>query len=244
LRIYALIPARSGSKGLPDKNVLEIDGHPLMAYSIAFGLALGIDRVLVSTDSERYAEIGRRYGAECPFLRSEAASTDASREEDILDDLDSRLPLHGIELPDVWVWLKPTSPFRSVAKVHEGLEVLRTRPEIDSVRLVSEGDARLQIVNGDGYLEPLLKEWPPELSKVPRTRLVRTYHPFSLEIFRHSGWAARGAAFMGRKIVPLLQSRITGLDIDDRDGFEIIKALIESRPRAPIVAGHLVPVGQ
>jgi CMP-N-acetylneuraminic acid synthetase len=242
MRVYALIPARSGSKGLPDKNVLEIDGHPLIAYSIAFGQALGIDRVLVSTDSERYADIGRRYGAECPFLRSEAASSDASREEDILGDLDPRLPAHGIELPDIWVWLKPTSPFRSVANVHEGLEILRTRPEIDSVRLVSEGDARLQVINGEGYLEPLLKEWPTELSKVPRTRLVRTFHPFSLEIFRHDGWVKGGTAFMGRKILPILQSRITGLDIDDRDGFDIIKALIETRPQAPIVADHLVPV--
>jgi CMP-N,N'-diacetyllegionaminic acid synthase len=129
-----------------------------------------------------------------------------------------------------------------VSKVREGLEVLRTRPEIDSVRLVSEGDARLQIVNSEGYLEPLLKEWPPELSKIPRTRLVKTYHPFTLEIFRHSGWVKGSAAFMGRSILPIPQSRITGLDIDDRDGFDIVKALIESRPRAPIVAKHLVPI--
>jgi len=198
MRIYALIPARSGSKGLPDKNIMDIDGHPLIAYAIAFGRALGIDRVMLSTDSERYAEIGRRYGAECPFLRSEAAASDASREEDILGDLHARLPAHGIELPDVWVWLKPTSPFRSLAKVREGLEVLRARPEVDSVRLVCEADARLQIINGEGYLEALLKEWPPEYSKVPRNRLVRTYLPFPLEIFRHSSWVKGGTAFMGR----------------------------------------------
>lgn len=241
MRVYALVPARSGSKGLPDKNILEIDNRPLLAYSIAFGLALGIDRVLVSTDSGHYAEIARAYGAECPFLRASEASSDAAREEDILDDLDLRLPQHGIALPDVWVWLKPTSPFRRADAVRNGLEILRTRPDVDSVRLVSEGDARLQIINADGFLEPLLTEWPPHLSKIPRTRLMKTYHPFSLEIFRHKGWKENRTLFMGRRILPIIQSRITGLDIDDRDGFEIIKALIEARPRARIVSEHLPP---
>nr|WP_229600770.1 acylneuraminate cytidylyltransferase family protein [Reyranella sp. MMS21-HV4-11] len=241
MRVYALVPARSGSKGLPDKNILEIDGCPLIAWAIRFGLALGIDRVILSTDSDRYAQLGLAHGAECPFLRSGNASTDTAREEDILEDLHNRLPQSGIELPDVWVWLKPTSPFRKLASVHEALAILKSRPEIDSVRLVSEGDARLQIVNRDGYLEPLLKEWPEHLSKIPRTHLVKVYHPYSLEIFRHSGWVTHRAAFMGKRILPIVQSRITGLDIDDRDGFDIIKALIEARPRAPIISEHLPP---
>lgn len=241
MRVYALVPARSGSKGLPDKNVLEIDGRPLLAYSIAFGLALGIDRVFVSTDSDRYAAIAREHGAECPFLRAPVASSDAAREEDILDDLNVRLPQHGIDLPDVWVWLKPTSPFRRIDAVREGLEILRTRSDVDSVRLVSEGDARLQVINNEGFLEPLLDEWPEHLSKIPRTRLVKTYHPFSLEIFRNKQWMENRTLFMGRRIFPIIQSRITGLDIDDRDGFEIIKALIEARPRARIVSDHLPP---
>lgn len=241
LRVYALVPARSGSKGLPDKNILEIDGRPLIGHAIAFGLSLKIDRVLVSTDSERYAEIGRQWGGESPFLRAASASSDAAREEDILDDLDARLPQHGIELPDVWVWLKPTSPFRRRDAVLEGLDILRTRADVDSVRLVSEADARLQVINSSGYLEPLLKEWPAHLSKIPRTTLMKTYHPFSLEIFRHQGWRVNRTLFMGRHIVPLLQSRITGLDIDDKDGFDIIKALIEARPRPKIVSDHLPP---
>src|SRR5258708_24001962 len=66
--IYALIPARSGSKGLPDKNILPIDGHPLIAYSIAFAQKLEIDRELVSTDSPVYREISLRYGGEWPYL--------------------------------------------------------------------------------------------------------------------------------------------------------------------------------
>ena len=238
--VYALVPARSGSKGLPDKNVLPVDGHPLIAYSIAFGLKLGVGRVLVSTDSVRYAGIARAFGAECPFLRADFASSDSAREEDILADLDARLPRHGIPLPDIWVWLKPTNPFRSISAVHQAIEILATRPDVDSVRLVTEADARLQVINDEGYLEPLLSAWPDGYSKIPRDRLQKAYYPFNLEVFRHRGWVAWKQGFMGRRIVPLPQPRITGLDIDDRDGFEIVKALIEARPRADIVARHLV----
>jgi CMP-N,N'-diacetyllegionaminic acid synthase len=240
MRVYALIPARSGSKGVPDKNILEIDGRPLMAYSIAFGRALGIDRVLLSTDSAAYAEIGRTHGAECPFLRADFASSDRAREEDILADLDARLPAHGIELPDLWVWLKPTSPFRRLDAVHRAIDLLSRDTDIDSVRLVSEADARLQVINDQGYLEPLLpRSWPAHISKIPRTAIAPAYMPYNLEVFRHDGWRKWGTGFMGKRIAPILQSHITGLDIDDRDDFDLIKALIESRPRARIVADHL-----
>ena len=138
MRAYALIPARSGSKGLPDKNILPIAGHPLLAYSAAFGKAIPVERVLLSTDSPKYAEIGRAYGAECPALRGAEAASDTAMEEDILADLDRTLPGLGVALPDVWVWLKPTCPFRDPAAVAKALEVLRERPDVDSVRIVTE----------------------------------------------------------------------------------------------------------
>ena len=70
MRSIAIIPARSGSKGLPDKNIKPLNGKPLLAYSIEAALASGMfDAVHVSTDSERYADIARQYGADEPFLR-------------------------------------------------------------------------------------------------------------------------------------------------------------------------------
>ena len=240
MRAYALIPARSGSKGLPDKNIMEIDGIPLLAYSVMFGKALRIDRVLLSTDSQKYADIGERFGAECPFLRSAEAASDSAGEHHILADLDARLPRHGIELPDVWVWLKPTCPFRSRDAVQQALRLLENDPSLHSVRIVTEADARIHRINEQGFLEPYFPGlWPPERSKIPRTYLPKAYSPFNLEVFRHEGWKERGALFMGTRIKPIVLPRITGLDIDDRDGAEIIKALIEARPRPEFVARHL-----
>ena len=69
--------------------------------------------MLVSTDSPKYQEIANTYGAECPYMRGPAASHDTAMEEDILADLEQNLPKHGIDIPDFWIWLKPTCPFRN-----------------------------------------------------------------------------------------------------------------------------------
>jgi len=239
MTVYALIPARSGSKGLPNKNILEVDGHPLIAYSIAFARKLGIDRILVSTDSESYRDIALRYGAECPYLRSAAASSDTAQESEILEDLSANLPNHSIALPDVWVWLKPVNPFRSLDAARQALKILSERHDVDSVRIVSEADARLHTVSENGFLAPYGRGWDGSLSKMPRSRFPKVYQPYNLEVFRHRGWVERRGLFMGTRIVPIVASKITGLDVDDSDTFEIAKALIEMRPRPEVVASHI-----
>jgi len=86
-------------------------------------------------------------------LRREEASIDTAREEDILFDLDRNLPKFQIESPDIWVCLKPTNPFRDLQKGNEGIKKLISNPVLDSVRLVSEADLRLQQINENGFLE-------------------------------------------------------------------------------------------
>jgi CMP-N,N'-diacetyllegionaminic acid synthase len=238
-KVYALIPARSGSKGLPNKNILAIDGHPLIAYSIAFARKLAVERIIVSTDSEDYRAIALRYGGECPFLRGADASGDRAQEAEILTDLAASLAAHSIALPDIWVWLKPVNPFRDPETVAAALCILAERPDVDSVRIVSEADARLHAVDAAGFLAPYGPGWDPALSKMPRSRFPKVYQPYNLEVFRHRGFVERGGRFMGSRIVPIVASRITGIDIDDAETFEIAKALIEMRPRPAVVARHI-----
>jgi CMP-N,N'-diacetyllegionaminic acid synthase len=239
MKVYALIPARSGSKGVPHKNIREIDGHPLMAYSIAFARRLAIDRIIVSTDSEVYRGVALRYGAECPYLRGAEASSDTANQQEIVADLADNLPRLSIPLPDVWINLKPVNPFRSLEAVETALAILRERPDVDSVRIVSEVDARLHYVNAAGFLVPYGSGWDPNLSKMLRSRFPKVYQPYNLEVFRHHGWVERGPRFMGERIVPIVEPKITGLDIDDEDTFDIAKALIEMRPRPAVVARHI-----
>jgi CMP-N,N'-diacetyllegionaminic acid synthase len=231
MRVYAYIMARSGSKGVPHKNIREIAGHPLLAYSVAFAKKTGVERIIVSTDSSHYREIALAYGAECPYLRGAKASSDTALDEDILADFEENLPQHGIDLPDIWVRLKPTTPFRTVASVEAAITALAGDPTLDSVRIVCEADARLHVVNAKGFLEPLLPSWDPTRSVIRRSELPQAYKPFNLHVFRHSGWRERGALFMGRRVKPIVEHKITGIDIDDQDDLDLVKALIETRPR-------------
>ena len=81
--ILAIIPARGGSKGIPGKNIKELAGKPLIAYTIeAARRAPSVSRVIVSTDSQEIADVAMRYGAEVPFLRPEELASDTAKTMD------------------------------------------------------------------------------------------------------------------------------------------------------------------
>jgi len=231
VRVYALIPARSGSRGVPDKNIREIAGHPLFAYSIAFAKKINFERIIVSTDSPKYQEIAVRYGADCPYLRGPEASSHTAMEEDILADLATNFPRLGIDMPDVWVRLKPTSPFRSVRSVEAAIDALERNPGITSVRIVSATETRPHVIDKNGFLVPQSPQWDQRRSVMRRDEFAPAYKPFNLDVLRHALWVERGSAYMGDRVRPIIDHKITGLDIDDEDDFEIAKALISLTPR-------------
>lgn len=238
---YAMIPARSGSKGVPNKNIQMLGGHPLLAYAIAFSKAVGVDQVILSTDSEEYAKIGESYGALVPGLRSPENSTDAALTEAIFPELDHALPARGIAMPDIWIRLKPTSPFRCQASVRKGIEILKSDPTIDSVRIVSPADARLVTCDEDGFLKPLIPDmWPESRSVIPRNGLPEVFSPYNLDISRDRLWREDLTGYMGRRIKPIVAHAITGLDINEQDDMDIIRAIVESAPWPKVVSDHLV----
>lgn len=111
-KVLAIIPARSGSKGIKDKNIRELCGKPLIAYTIEAALNSKVcDSVIVSTDSEKIATIARKYGAEVPFLRSKANASDTSKTIDAIIEVIDSLKKIGRSY-DIVVLLQPTSPLR------------------------------------------------------------------------------------------------------------------------------------
>ncbi|MBT6052972.1 MAG: acylneuraminate cytidylyltransferase family protein, partial [Candidatus Scalindua sp.] len=118
----AIIPARSGSKGVPRKNIYFLGGHPLIAYTIAAAvLSSYIERVIVSTDSEEIAGIARDYGAEVPFLRPlEFARDHSSDREYLLHTMQWFQDSEG-HVPEYWVHLRPTTPLREVGIVDQAI---------------------------------------------------------------------------------------------------------------------------
>lgn len=117
MRNLAIIPARSGSKGLIHKNIMNLDGMPLLGYSVIAAKKSGLfDKVMVSTDSEEYAAVARKCGAEVPFLRSEKNSTDTAGSWDVVEEVLDCYMAQGIEFDNVCL-LQPTSPMRTAEDI-------------------------------------------------------------------------------------------------------------------------------
>ncbi len=118
MSLHAFIPARFGSKGIPKKNIVDVHGHPLIAYSIIAALECDqIDRVIVSTDSEEIASVARKYGAETPFLRPSEFAQDHSTDSEVLLHL-----FEHVDMEEV-VFLRPTTPLRNPKKMSEYIKV-------------------------------------------------------------------------------------------------------------------------
>jgi CMP-N-acetylneuraminic acid synthetase len=223
IRVWAIVAARSGSKGLPGKNVRLLAGKPLIAHAINFSNVSGIfEKVLLSTDSEEYAKIGTSYGAWVPFLRGLNASQDDSMEEHILEDLDEKLKLNNIIPPDVIVWLRPTFPFRSVEDLKLGLSKLDAN--VDSVRLVTEGEPRLYEIQSD-FLVPRFDDGGR--SMIRRQEFPSTYKVFHTDIFWYRN-IAKGKEFLGKKVRAVPIHKICAMDVDGFEDFQMIEALMAS----------------
>ena len=155
--IWAIIPARSGSKGLKDKNITKFLGKPLLEHSINFAKKLKfIDKIILSTDSKKYKKIGLKSGAEVPFLRSKEASKSDSMEEDVLEDIRKKLIKIKEKLPDHILWLRPTCPLRDVKIYHKAYKKFKT--EKKSVCIVSQTDPRV-FINKNNKIIPLNKNF-------------------------------------------------------------------------------------
>ena len=127
MKNIAIIPARSGSKGLKDKNIRNFGGKPLLSYTIEAAIASGeFEEVMVSTDSKRYAEIARAYGAQVPFLRSEATSSDTASSWDMVDEVLVDYRKVGKTF-DTFCLLQPTSPLRNAADIKEAYKLFKEK---------------------------------------------------------------------------------------------------------------------
>lgn len=162
--IVALIPARSGSVRLTDKNVLPLAGHPVLAYTIAAARASGIfSAVILSTDSEKYAAIGRHYGAEIPFLRPAEFATETSPDFEWIKYTLHTLADAGRSF-DCFSILRPTSPLRRPETIQRAWSEFRAETGIDSLRAVEkvrQHPGKMWVIRGRRMI-PLLPLSPPD----------------------------------------------------------------------------------
>lgn len=222
----ALIPARSGSKRLPDKNIRTLAGHPTLAYTIAAAMRSGVfHQVVVSTDSEHYAEVARTYGAEVPFLRPDAFACDTAPDIGWVRHALSKLPA-----ADAFSILRPTSPFRTPETIRRAWMQFNSDPMVDSLRAVQpvrEHPGKMWVVRGE-VMTPLL---PFELDGTPwhsnQTQALPKVmvQNASLEI-AWSRVVAETGTISGYVVRPFLTEGYEGFDLNRPDDWDLALDLV------------------
>jgi CMP-N,N'-diacetyllegionaminic acid synthase len=225
----ALIPARSGSERVPQKNIRPLAGHPLLAYAIATAREAGIfDRVVCSTDSEEIARIARWYGAEVPFLRPAEYATATSPDIEWLKYTLEELREHY----DLFALVRATNPFRGPDVFRRGLEQLLATPEADSIRaveLVKQHPGKMWVVEGQ-VMRPLLDQshldaaWHAgQYPALPKVYVQNS----ALEIAWTRVVFATGTR-EGRTVAPFFTAGFEGFNVDDEDDWERAQGLVDS----------------
>jgi CMP-N-acetylneuraminic acid synthetase len=226
-KISALIPARGGSKGIPKKNIKNLCGYPLLAYSIkACQLSDRIERIIVSTDDENIAEVALKYGAEVPFMRPLELSQDNSTDNDVIN--------HYFEKTgDLEVaYLRPTTPLRDPSKIDQYLNTYFETQKgsstgVRSVHELPESPYKMFVLDEDGYCRGFFEDFNgiKNYTNMPRQAFPPAYQPNGyLDIIKKET-LLNGDAF-GNDILPVLTDFIIEVDTDFQ--FKLIEAQLEA----------------
>ncbi|MGO8816636.1 MAG: cytidylyltransferase domain-containing protein [Terriglobia bacterium] len=228
-RVIAVVPARGGSKSVPGKNIRPLGGKPLLAWSIDVARQMSeIDRIIVSTDDEQIASVGRAHGAEI-YARPAHLATDESLVIDALKDLIQTLRAEG-ETAEWIVLLEATCPLRTVEDVRECL------------KLVGEGGYDSAATFKDAELNPH-RAWrivdrspevfiPGAIPWLPRQKQPKAFQlNGAVYLFRASMLAQEGQSVLVGKVGAVMMPRDRSQDIDESIDFTIVEAiLLKSRP--------------
>ena len=176
MKVFALVTARSGSKGVPDKNIKHIGGHSLLDWSIKSSLkSQSITQVYLSTDSEDYANIGKKCGALVPFLRPNELASDTANDLDVIKHFLSVID----EKPDALVHIRPTTPLRDPSILDKAIEMFfSTKDELTSLRSVhemSESAYKSFEINDKGFLSTIGSVESGDKANLPRQVFPKTY---------------------------------------------------------------------
>lgn len=218
----AVIPARSGSKGLKDKNIKLLNGIPLIGYSITAAKESGLfSHIMVSTDSQEYAEIAMAQGAEVPFLRSPRTSSDEAGSWEVVKEV---LAGYAEQFNTVCL-LQPTSPLRTAQDIINGYTELEAK-EADAITAVCEMDhSPLWSMTLDADCS--LSEFRRHLQIVPH-QMMKTYYQINGALYIRKITYSSGSniTLHNNKEYAVIMDRNRSVDIDTIEDFEYAEYLI------------------
>ena len=230
--IVALIPARAGSKRVPDKNIRPLAGHPLIAYTISSALQSQVfSAVIVSTDSQLYGDIASHYGAEVPHLRPSELAGDLSPDIEWVEYTLRRLQKNGRDY-DCFSILRPTSPFRLPETIKRAWQAFLAGEGTDSLRAVEkckQHPGKMWVVRGN-RMAPLLPLTPSEqpwhssqYQSLPEVYVQNA----SLEI----AWSRvvfESRTIAGNVLMPFFTKDYEGFDVNSAYDWNLAEHLIDS----------------
>ena len=224
MKKIAIIPARSGSKGLPNKNILMLGNKPLIAYTIEAALkSKEFERVIVSTDSLEYKCIAKKFGAEV-FIRSEELSNDKASSFVVIEDV-----LNKIETSvDYFVLLQVTSPFRNENHIKESIEIFENGiSEYDFLVSMQKSDKSSSLIKPI-YDSGTLEEYNIDYSNYSRQKYDE-YHPNGAIFIGKVKEYLEQKHFFGKRAKAYFMNKEDSIDIDDSLDFEIAITILNKK---------------
>lgn len=222
--IIALIGARSGSKGVPNKNIRILGGYPLLAWSIrACAKAKLIDRIIVSTDSEEYASIARLYGAEV-IMRPAAISGDESTDYEFI--------AHALETVDCEyvAHIRPTTPLRDPQVIDRAITEFQATKDYAAMRSVHEmpESAYKAFTILAGVLVPMTGVHTADMSNLPRQSFPTTYAANGYVDVLNTKFCRHSSRLHGDSVCPFLTEPV--IEIDCAADFAMLEAYVSRNP--------------
>ena len=230
--VVALIPARSGSKGVTNKNIRPLNGIPLIAYSIAAALKSAlINRVIVSTDSKKYAKIARSYGAEVPFIRPDNISGDRATDVECFKHTIDWLQENEGFVPEYFVHLRPTTPLRDPNVLDKAIEsfISSDYSALRSCHKMSESSYKTFEIEND-----IFKCLCNGNSDIESTNFSRQIFPVTydangyVDIIR-SKMIIKNGLIHGNRVRALITD--TAYEIDELSDIDFLEYLVQKNPK-------------
>ena len=228
LKVLAVVPARGGSKGLPRKNILDLAGRPLIAWTLAAAQqSQFIDRCVVSTDDEEIAEVARAYGGDVPFMRPAELAGDTAETFSAIEHALQQLPGY-----DILVILQPTSPLRIAEDIDQALREMQRHGAPSCVSVVEPAKSPYWSyrIDDDGRLEPLMH---PKYSTMRRQELPTSYVLNGAVYATRIDWLLENGNCPSELTVPLVMPAERPIDIDNAFDLEVAALVCEKLKRLP-----------
>ena len=214
-KVLALIPARGGSKGLPGKNILPVNGRPLIAWSIAAARdSRFVDRIVMSSDDDAIMAAAAACGCEVPFRRPAELATDSASTIDVVLHALDALPGH-----DVVIVLQPTSPLRTATDIDAACQKFHASgaPTCVSISRVEQTPYWMYRLGDNDVLVPVL-EAPPGVTR--RQDLPPVYVLNGAIYIADVGWLRRSRSFVTADTVACVMPPERSIDIDTAADFD------------------------